>query len=189
MITPTCNAESPGAPLLRPRRQCDSSSPRSSVPISSALPQVMPGAHGNFSGCVTDVANVGVGCQTICLPACNQRRGHHCQRHAKQPPVELFRQRGADRIQPAGRGGDGVRHENIKRQRDARRNSEPTTRQFDSPGRRSVHNWLANVPHKISNSEIKTGASTGPHHGIGSKNKTSQSSNECGQPHMIFRKT
>lgn len=62
-------------------------------------------------------------------------------------------------------------------------------RQLDGIGGCFRSNWLANVPHKINNSEINTGASTGPHHGNGSKNRTSQSSNECGQPQMIFRKT
>ncbi len=63
------------------------------------------------------------------------------------------------------------------------------TRQFDSVACGARSNWLANVPHKIISSEIRTGASTGPHHGNGNRNKISQSSNECGQPHMIFRKT
>ncbi len=87
------------------------------------------------------------------------------------------------------RGGEGVRHENVKRERDAQRNSKSIRASWTALGRGMRSNWLASVPHKIISNEIKTGASTGPHHGIGSKNKMSQSSNECGQPHIIFRKT
>src|SRR6267142_3810624 len=54
---------------------------------------------------------------------------------------------------------------------------------------RSMRQLLTTVPHSTMSNAIETGASTGPHHGSGSKNKMSQSSNECGHPHITFRNT
>src|SRR2546423_333348 len=48
---------------------------------------------------------------------------------------------------------------------------------------------LARVPHKIISSATETGASTGPHHGSGRRNRMSQSSSERGQPQSFLRKT
>src|ERR1051325_8976651 len=54
---------------------------------------------------------------------------------------------------------------------------------------RSIRQLLTRVPHRIMSNAIETGAITGPHHGSGSKKRRSQSSSECGQPHITFRKT
>jgi len=48
---------------------------------------------------------------------------------------------------------------------------------------------VASVPHTIITSAILTGASTGPHHGSGSRKRMSQSSSVLGQPEMRRRKT
>ena len=48
---------------------------------------------------------------------------------------------------------------------------------------------VASVPHTIINAAMLTGASTGPHHGSGSRNRMSQSSSEWGQPLIGRRNT
>ena len=53
----------------------------------------------------------------------------------------------------------------------------------------SRSNCVTSVPHAIISMAINTGASTGPHHGNGSRKRMSQSNSECGQPHITFRKT
>ena len=49
--------------------------------------------------------------------------------------------------------------------------------------------WVTSVPHTIITSAMLTGASTGPHHGNGSRKRMSQSSSEVGQPLIGRRKT
>ena len=52
----------------------------------------------------------------------------------------------------------------------------------------SAPDRVASVPHTIITSAMVTGASTGPHHGSGSRNRMSQSSSVRGHPEMRRRK-
>ena len=49
--------------------------------------------------------------------------------------------------------------------------------------------YRADVPHAIINIAMHTGASTGPHHGSGSRKSRSQSKSDLGQPQITYRNT
>jgi len=48
---------------------------------------------------------------------------------------------------------------------------------------------VVNVPHRIIRHAMAIGATIGPHHGSGSRNRMSQSNSDLGHPHIRRRKT
>ena len=111
-------------------------------------------------------------------------------RRNEQRPVEPRRQHVAQRFDPLVRDADGVGHEDVKRQPDAEPLHAPggDILSHEEDRRLSVHTWHVSVPQAIISSAIKIGASTGPHHGSGMRNRMSQSSSERGQPHHLSQK-
>ena len=116
---------------------------------------------------------------------CHQRSGHQHECGEEQRPVEVRRQDVGHSIVQARQLPQRISHEDVQRERDARRAQGPDV----SRGPLTVRDSAAMVPQTIIKTAIETGASTGPHHGSGSRNRTSQSNSDRGQPHMTRRKT
>jgi len=89
-----------------------------------------------------------------------QGRRHQDQRHAKQRPVESFRQL-VRRAPGLGKQRDGIGYEYVKREHHAVK-FKTTRANFDNAECGVRSNWLANVPHKIISSEIRTAPAPAP---------------------------